>query len=73
MAIAGSVADGVAAVAEHMPEVCLLDLRFTGPTDGIVAVRAIQRSHPDTAVVLFSGATDPAAGWRRASWARRAS
>lgn len=56
-----SVPAGIAAVSEHLPDACLLDLRFPGEQDGITAVRAIRGECPGTAVVILSGMPDPAA------------
>jgi two-component system nitrate/nitrite response regulator NarL len=51
---------GIAAVAEHQPDACLLDLRFPEPPDGLDAARVIRHRHPGTAVLLLSGLIDPA-------------
>ncbi len=59
MAITTSPAAGIAAVSAHLPDACLLDLRFPGGEDGLAAVRAIRRRCPGTAVVILSGAPDP--------------
>jgi two-component system nitrate/nitrite response regulator NarL len=63
MAITTSVAGGIAAVGEHLPDACLLDLRFPSGEDGLTAARAIRLRYPDTAVVILSGTSDPAAAW----------
>jgi DNA-binding NarL/FixJ family response regulator len=60
LATATTTVLGIAAVAEHQPDVCLLDLRFPDPPDGLDAARAIRQRHPGTAVVLLSGLIDPA-------------
>lgn len=59
--ITTSVAAGIAAVAEHEPDACLLDLRFPSGDDGLTAVRTIRLRYPGTAVVILSGTCDPAA------------
>jgi DNA-binding NarL/FixJ family response regulator len=51
---------GIAAIAEHEPDACLLDLRFPEPPDGLDAARVIRERYPGTAVVLLSGLVDPA-------------
>jgi two-component system, NarL family, nitrate/nitrite response regulator NarL len=51
---------GIAAVAKHQPDVCLLDLRFPHPPDGLGAARIIRERYPGTAVLLLSGLIDPA-------------
>jgi two-component system nitrate/nitrite response regulator NarL len=61
VAITTSVAAGVAAVGEHLPDGCLLDLRFPSGEDGLAAARAIRLRYPGTAVVILSGTCDPAA------------
>jgi len=63
VAITTSVAAGIAAVGEHEPDACLLDLRFPDGADGLAAVRAIRLRYPGTAVLILSGASDPAASW----------
>jgi two-component system, NarL family, nitrate/nitrite response regulator NarL len=63
VSVTTSVPDGIAAVAGHRPDICLLDLRFPGEQDGIAAARAIRAECPGTAVVILSGMPDPAAVW----------
>jgi two-component system, NarL family, nitrate/nitrite response regulator NarL len=60
VAVTTSAADGVTAVAEHLPDVCLLDLRFPSGEDGLTAARKMRTQCPGTAVVMLSGALDPA-------------
>lgn len=57
---ATTTALGIAAVATHQPDACLLDLRFPDPPDGLAAARIIRRHHPKTAVLVLSGLIDPA-------------
>jgi two-component system, NarL family, nitrate/nitrite response regulator NarL len=63
VAVTTSVPAGIAAVGEHLPDACLLDLRFPGEQDHISPVRAIRERCPGTAVVILSGMSDPAAVW----------
>jgi two-component system, NarL family, nitrate/nitrite response regulator NarL len=59
LAIATSVTDGIAAVAAHRPDACLLDLRFPDGS-GLEAARAIRHCHPDTKILVLSCVSDPA-------------
>jgi two-component system nitrate/nitrite response regulator NarL len=52
---------GIAAVAAHHPDACLLDLRFPDPPDGLMAAHIIREFYPGTAVLVLSGMVDPAA------------
>jgi two-component system nitrate/nitrite response regulator NarL len=65
LAIATTTTLGIAAVAAHQPDACLLDLRFPDPPDGLAAARAIQRLSPGTAVLMLTGLVDQAA-WSEA-------
>lgn len=58
-AIATSVADGIAAVHEHKPDACVIDMRFPDGS-GLDAVRAIRREHPDTKILVLSCLLDSA-------------
>jgi two-component system, NarL family, nitrate/nitrite response regulator NarL len=60
LATATASALGIAEVARHRPDVCLLDLRFPDPPDGLGAARIIRQRYPETAVLLLSGLVDPA-------------
>ena len=60
MATATTSALGIAEVARHQPDVCLLDLRFPEPPDGLGAARIMRERYPETAVLLLSGLVDPA-------------
>ena len=51
---------GIAEVARHRPDACLLDLRFPDPPDGLGAARVIRERYPETAVLVLSGLADPA-------------
>ena len=51
---------GIAAVAAHRPDACLLDLRFPEPPDGLEAARQIRQRFPRTAVLILSGFVDRA-------------
>jgi DNA-binding NarL/FixJ family response regulator len=49
----------VRAVAEHHPDVCLLDLYLPERENGLQAAQVIRRSHPDTLILIMSGVADP--------------
>jgi two-component system, NarL family, nitrate/nitrite response regulator NarL len=51
---------GIAEVAERRPDVCVLDLRFPDPPDGLDTARVIRQHYPETAVLMLSGLADPA-------------
>ncbi|MDA0567902.1 response regulator transcription factor [Streptomonospora sp. S1-112] len=54
--VVGEAADGaeaVALVAEHRPDIALLDVQMPG-TDGLAATEAITARHPGTAVVILT-------------------
>jgi two-component system, NarL family, nitrate/nitrite response regulator NarL len=57
LAIATSATEGVAAVAEHRPDACLLELRFPDES-GLDAAQVMRRSHPETKIVVLSRVTD---------------
>jgi two-component system, NarL family, nitrate/nitrite response regulator NarL len=59
-AIATSAADGIAAVAEHRPDACLLDLCLPDGS-GLDAARAMRQRHPETKIVVLSCLTEAAA------------
>jgi two-component system, NarL family, nitrate/nitrite response regulator NarL len=61
LAIALTADAGVAAVAMHQPDACLMDLHFRNGGDGLHAVRAIRDRYPETAVLVLSDLSDPAA------------
>ena len=44
----------VAAVAEHRPDVVLMDINLRGPMNGIEATRKIKETHPDTKVLVVT-------------------
>ncbi|WP_157983467.1 response regulator transcription factor, partial [Nocardiopsis sp. TNDT3] len=50
---AGDGAAAVALVAEHRPDIALLDVQMPG-TDGLTATEVISREHPGTAVVILT-------------------
>lgn len=58
VAITTSPLAGVAAVAEHMPDACLLDLRFPNGEQGLSAARQMRTRCPETAVVVLTAAHD---------------
>jgi two-component system nitrate/nitrite response regulator NarL len=55
LAIATTADEGVAAVARHQPDACLLDFRFHEGGEGLGAARTIRDRYPDTAVLVVSG------------------
>jgi DNA-binding NarL/FixJ family response regulator len=57
LAVTTTAAAGLAAVAAHQPEVCLLDLYFPDE-DGFDAARKICLHHPKTKVLVLSGICD---------------
>jgi two-component system, NarL family, nitrate/nitrite response regulator NarL len=59
LATATTTVAGMAEVARHRPEACLLDLRFSEPPDGLDAARVIRQRYPETAVLMLSGVADP--------------
>jgi two-component system nitrate/nitrite response regulator NarL len=60
LAIAMTPEEGVAAVARHRPDACLMDVRFPDGGDGLDAARLIRDQYPDTTVLVMSGLSDPA-------------
>lgn len=60
VALALTPEEGLAAVVEHQPDVCLLDLHFPAGTS-LVALRAMTSNHVGTHVVVFSATADPQA------------
>ena len=62
LAITTCVAGSIAAVTEHRPDACLLDLCLPDGS-GLDAARAMRHHHPDTKVLVLSCLTDPAVLW----------
>jgi DNA-binding NarL/FixJ family response regulator len=58
VATANSVGEGIAAAAEHLPEVILMDDRLPDG-DGISAAARIRTAHPNTEIVVLTGSNDP--------------
>ena len=59
--VVASVAEGesaVAAVAEHQPDVVLMDYRLPG-IDGVQATAAVREAAPSVAVVCLTGEANP--------------
>jgi two-component system, NarL family, nitrate/nitrite response regulator NarL len=56
--VASTTTLGIAAVATHRPDACLLDLRFPDPPDGLSAARMIRQRYPGTAVLMLSALAD---------------
>ncbi len=54
LAIATTADEGVAAVARHQPDACLLDFHFHEGGEGLGAARAIRDQSPGTAVLVVS-------------------
>src|SRR2546430_15226947 len=54
LAIATTADESVAAVARHLPDACLLDLRFHNGGDGLGTARLIRDRYPGTALLLAS-------------------
>jgi two-component system, NarL family, nitrate/nitrite response regulator NarL len=59
LAVTTTVADGLDAVSEGMPDVCLLELKLGDQLGGLDVVRAIHRWYPGTKVLVLSEVTDP--------------
>jgi two-component system, NarL family, nitrate/nitrite response regulator NarL len=57
VAIATCAVEGIAAVAEHRPDACLLDLSLPDGS-GLGAARTMRLHHPDTKIVVLSSRTD---------------
>lgn len=60
LATATTTALGIAGVATHRPDACLLDFSFPDPPDGLGAAQVIRQRYPETAVLMLSGRADPA-------------
>jgi len=60
IAVTTRASEGIAAVAAHQPDVCLLDLGLPDGS-GLDAARGMRQCHPDTKIVILSCLTDPAA------------
>lgn len=53
VAVAGDGAEALRVVAEHEPDVCLLDIQMPG-IDGIEATRLIREQHPNVRVLIVT-------------------
>jgi two-component system nitrate/nitrite response regulator NarL len=60
IAVTTCASEGIAAVAEHHPDVCLLDLGLPDGS-GLDAAREMRQRHPETEIVILSCLTDSAA------------
>ena len=58
LAVATDPAAGVAAVAAHDPDICILDVYFPGEDSGLEAAQLIRQRHPRTKVLMLSGVAD---------------
>ena len=58
LAVTTTAADGVDAVNDCRPDVCLLSLQFGDQPSGLDAARTIRQRYPGTKVLLLSGVTD---------------
>jgi DNA-binding NtrC family response regulator len=54
VAEAGNAAQGLAAAAEHGPDVILLDLKLPD-LDGLATLEKLRATHPDAAVIMLTG------------------
>ncbi|HEV7195650.1 MAG TPA: response regulator transcription factor [Pedococcus sp.] len=59
VALASHPDDAITAVAEHHPDVCLLDVNFPGGTS-VTAIQRIREISPETKVVMLSAEADHA-------------
>jgi DNA-binding NarL/FixJ family response regulator len=50
---------GIAAVGTHLPDACILGLRFPYAPDGLGAALMIRQRYPETAVLVLSGLATP--------------
>ena len=55
LAIAMTADEGLAAVARHQPDACLMDLPFPDEGDGLDAARTIRDRYPDTSASMIQG------------------
>jgi two-component system, NarL family, nitrate/nitrite response regulator NarL len=59
LAVTTTAAAGIAAVAAHQPDLCVLDVCFPNQENGLDAARLIGMRYPRTRVLLLSGICDP--------------
>jgi two-component system, NarL family, nitrate/nitrite response regulator NarL len=59
LATAATATLGIAAVRTHVPDACILGLRFPHAPDGLGAALLMRQRYPETAVLMLSGVTDP--------------
>jgi len=58
LAVTTTPTEGVAAVAAHRPDICLLDIHFPEEENGLDAAHVIRQRYPQTKVLLLSGTAD---------------
>lgn len=58
LATAPTATLGIAAVGTHLPDACILGLRFPHAPDGLGAALMIRQRYPETAVLVLSGLAD---------------
>jgi DNA-binding NarL/FixJ family response regulator len=58
LSVATDPAAGVAAVAAHDPDICILDVHFPEEDSGLEAAQLIRQRHPRTKVLMLSGVAD---------------
>lgn len=59
LAVTTTVADGLSAVSDGAPDVCLLELKLGDQLGGLDVTRSIHQRYPDTKVLVLSEVTDP--------------
>jgi two-component system, NarL family, nitrate/nitrite response regulator NarL len=59
LAVTTTVADGLSAVSDGTPDVCLLELKLGDQLGGLDVTRSIHQRYPDTKVLVLSEVTDP--------------
>jgi CheY-like chemotaxis protein len=60
--VVGTAGDGpsaLALIAEHRPDVAVLDIQLKGDLDGVALAEAIRRGSPGVGRIFISGSGDP--------------